>query len=204
MLTGRGTFEGRTVSDVLASVIKSEPEWKRLPSSLHPRIRLMLERCLEKETRTDATTSRTCGRTYKKLLRTRRLIRAAGCDSGISWEGADDPSVGCHRYAFGCNRGRSDDMEIQANRTEASRALCFRTAGRPAIQRSRTEPCSGFPDGTQVAYSTNGGIYLRSIDELEARLIPGTERDTQQPFFSPDGKWLGYWSPGEGRLRRLP
>ena len=49
MLTGRGTFEGRTVSDVLASVIKSEPEWKWLPPNLHPRIRLMLDRCLEKE-----------------------------------------------------------------------------------------------------------------------------------------------------------
>jgi serine/threonine protein kinase len=49
MLTGRATFEGRTVSDVLASVIKSEPEWKRLPPNLHPRIRLLLERCLEKE-----------------------------------------------------------------------------------------------------------------------------------------------------------
>jgi len=49
MLTGRATFEGRTVTDVLASVIKSEPEWKRLPPNLHPRIRLLLERCLEKE-----------------------------------------------------------------------------------------------------------------------------------------------------------
>src|SRR5512136_1753836 len=49
MLTGRATFEGRTVSDVLASVIKSEPEWKRLPFNLHPRIRLLLERCLEKD-----------------------------------------------------------------------------------------------------------------------------------------------------------
>src|SRR5512147_1824305 len=49
MLTGRATFEGHTVSDVLASVIKSEPQWKRLPLNLHPRIRLLLERCLEKE-----------------------------------------------------------------------------------------------------------------------------------------------------------
>ncbi len=36
MLTGRTTFDGRTVSDVLAFVIKSEPEWKRLPPNLHP------------------------------------------------------------------------------------------------------------------------------------------------------------------------
>ena len=51
MLTGRGTFDGGTVSDVLASVLKTEPEWKSLPSNLHPRIRLLLERCLDKQIR---------------------------------------------------------------------------------------------------------------------------------------------------------
>jgi serine/threonine protein kinase len=51
MLTGRGMFEGRTVSDTLAAVLMREPEWKRLPINLHPRIRLVLERCLEKEAR---------------------------------------------------------------------------------------------------------------------------------------------------------
>src|SRR5512136_2661032 len=49
MLTGRGMFEGRTVSDTLAAVLMREPEWKRLRPNLHPRIRLLLERCLEKE-----------------------------------------------------------------------------------------------------------------------------------------------------------
>ena len=49
MLTGRSLFEGNNVSQTLASVIKSEPEWQTLPRNLHPRIRLLLERCLEKE-----------------------------------------------------------------------------------------------------------------------------------------------------------
>ena len=49
MLTGRSLFEGNNVSQTLASVIKSEPEWQTLPPNLHPRIRLLLERCLEKE-----------------------------------------------------------------------------------------------------------------------------------------------------------
>src|SRR5512136_710549 len=49
MLTGRQLFTGENVSETLAAVLKSEPEWKRLPVNLHPRIRFLLERCLEKE-----------------------------------------------------------------------------------------------------------------------------------------------------------
>ena len=49
MLTGRKTFKGRGVSDVLASVLKIDPDWNSLPLNLHPRIRMLLERCLEKE-----------------------------------------------------------------------------------------------------------------------------------------------------------
>ena len=49
MLAGRQIFSGDTVSDTLASVLAREPEWKQLPPDLHPRIRLLLERCLKKE-----------------------------------------------------------------------------------------------------------------------------------------------------------
>ena len=51
MLTGRQQFTGETTSETLASVLKSEPEWNRLPQNLHPRIRFLLERCLEKDTK---------------------------------------------------------------------------------------------------------------------------------------------------------
>ena len=49
MLTGRTTFDGRTASDVLAGVLRAEPDWNLLPPTLHPRLREVLERCLEKE-----------------------------------------------------------------------------------------------------------------------------------------------------------
>ena len=49
ILTGRGTFDGRTVSDVMAAVLAKDPQWNSLPNNLHPRLRLLLERCLEKE-----------------------------------------------------------------------------------------------------------------------------------------------------------
>ena len=49
MLTGRQTWGGRTVTDVIAALVAREPEWNSLPPNLHPRLRLLLERCLEKE-----------------------------------------------------------------------------------------------------------------------------------------------------------
>ena len=49
------------------------------------------------------------------------------------------------------------------------------------------------PDGKQFVYSTSKGLYLRSVDELTAKLIAGTEGNTRNPFFSPDGKWIGYF-----------
>jgi serine/threonine-protein kinase len=49
MLTGRRMFTGKTVSHVLANILKADPDWNSLPANLHPRLRLMLERCLEKE-----------------------------------------------------------------------------------------------------------------------------------------------------------
>jgi len=53
------------------------------------------------------------------------------------------------------------------------------------------------PDGTHLAYvaGQNGiqQIYLRPMDTFEARPVPGTEGATN-PFFSPDGQWLGFFA----------
>ena len=51
MLTGRPVFAGETVSHVLASVLKSDPDWTALPDGTSPAIRRMLRRCLEKDRR---------------------------------------------------------------------------------------------------------------------------------------------------------
>ena len=48
MLTGRSLFGGDNVSQTLARVLERQPDFKSLPPNLHPRIRLLLERCLEK------------------------------------------------------------------------------------------------------------------------------------------------------------
>ena len=65
----------------------------------------------------------------------------------------------------------------------------FRNPDRPIIAFS--------PDGSQFVYNTTRGLFLRSLRDPEARLIPGTEDDLSSPFFSPDGQWVGYFSRGQ-------
>jgi Tol biopolymer transport system component/predicted Ser/Thr protein kinase len=56
------------------------------------------------------------------------------------------------------------------------------------------------PDGTHLAYVARQGgtqhIYLRAMDSLEARPIPGTE-GAINPFFSPDNQWVGFFAGGK-------
>ena len=49
MLSGRPPFEGETVTDVLASVVRAEPDWDALPAQTSPRLRELIRRCLAKD-----------------------------------------------------------------------------------------------------------------------------------------------------------
>lgn len=51
MLTGRAPYTGDTVSDTLASVLRSEPDWDELPADLPPALPRLLRRCLAKDAR---------------------------------------------------------------------------------------------------------------------------------------------------------
>lgn len=64
----------------------------------------------------------------------------------------------------------------------------FRAIGRPVVAIA--------PGGQHFVYNTAGGLYLRSMDELDARLIPGTEDLVTTPVFSPDGQEIAFWARG--------
>ena len=51
MITGRPPFEGHDVAEVLASVLKAEPDWDALPATTPHAVRLCLRRCLQKDAR---------------------------------------------------------------------------------------------------------------------------------------------------------
>ena len=49
MLSGKRAFEGESITDVLAAVVRSEPDWNALPSTTPAPVRRLLKRCLEKD-----------------------------------------------------------------------------------------------------------------------------------------------------------
>jgi Tol biopolymer transport system component len=206
MLTGRATFEGRTVSDILASVIKSEPEWKRLPLNLHPRVRLMLERCLEKEAknryngvgdaRVDiqkglADPSGMAAQPGTAMEPRRKLWAVLPWVAAALFLGASLAGVAVWKI------GKTKSRQVMCFYDELPEAQQFNMGG------SRTPLLAISPDGRQLVYCTMKGLYLRSVDELTAELIPGTEGSTQKPFFSPDGKSIGYWSRSDNQLKKI-
>jgi serine/threonine-protein kinase len=85
----------------------------------------------------------------------------------------------------------------------------------PVTRWTAALPATGFEgsglsisrDGARLAY--NGGsdssrrIWVRSLDQPEAKPVPGTEGGLR-PFFSPDGQWLAYFTGGLGALRKVP
>jgi len=57
------------------------------------------------------------------------------------------------------------------------------------------------PDGYQLVYKANAKLYLRKLDRFESTPIPGTEEGSG-PFFSFDGKWIGFFATG--KLKKVP
>lgn len=56
------------------------------------------------------------------------------------------------------------------------------------------------PDGRHLVYVANQRLYLRSMTQLEAKPIRGTDGNpgdhAREPFFSPDGQSIGFWQAG--------
>ena len=69
----------------------------------------------------------------------------------------------------------------------------------------RGSPVALSPDGSRIVYvgsDSMGGTWLfsRGFERLDPTVVPGTQ-GAAQPFFSPDGQWIGFWQ--DGRLRKV-
>jgi eukaryotic-like serine/threonine-protein kinase len=72
---------------------------------------------------------------------------------------------------------------------------------RETFTQGPSAPLALSPDGTLLVYTANTRLYVRALDGLEATAIPGVERpdlaSARNPFFSPDGQWIGFWEAGQ-------
>jgi Tol biopolymer transport system component len=202
MLTGRPTFSGDDVTDTLAAVIRSEPEWKNLPANLHWRLKEVLERCLEKKAKDR----------YGSISDARVDIQRALADpSGILVRPISVAEPRTHLQMalpwivaiFGIIIVGIIVWYLRAPTPERPQVMYFTDEAPQGLQIGPTDSFTISPDGRKFVYGTNKGFYIRSIDNPETRLIAETDEQPSNLFFSPDGRWIGYWSRSERKLKKI-
>jgi eukaryotic-like serine/threonine-protein kinase len=212
MLTGRTAFQGEDISDILASVIKGEVKIDTLAPNIHSRVREVLTRCLQKDVR-----KRYSGITDVLYEIEQALVDSEGesiqsktpSEPGPKWRPRLWFAVGIILTAIIAG---VVVWKLKPTSLSESRHVIRFEYQLPEGQEFSPESyliynpgslLAASPDGRQFAYATPNGIYLRSLDESTSRLIAGTEGRTRQPFFSPDGKWIGYYSAADSKLKKI-
>ena len=205
MLTGRQAFEGEDISEILASVIKGSANLDLLPAQIHPRLRELVARCLEKDPR---KRFRDIGDVRYELEQIQAdprgaLIQPAG--RVLAAPARPMLSRVATIVVMSAIVGAAVWILKPAPPLEPRPIARFNYV-LPQDQTFRgnfSAVVAMSPDGRHFVYNTSNGLYLRSIDELTARLIQGTEENLGNPFFSPDGQWVGFFSAGN-QLKKIP
>ena len=203
LLTGKQTFHGEDVTDILAAVVRAEPDWQALPAATPIQVRDLLRRCLQKD-------------------KTQRL-RDAG-DARIEIQEALAAPATATTTAAPATRGWRERMAWAAAGlfvlTTIAFAIAFalRVPKPPQPMRLSAEigaegslytdagsAAIFSPDGSRLAFIASGSdqkqrIYIRSLDQSEATALSGTE-NARNPFFSPDGQWIGFFA--DGKLKKI-
>ena len=205
MLSGQRTFAGETTSDSLAAIIRADPDWNALPANVPRRVRLLLQRCLEKDP----------NRRLQAMGDARIELEDArsGKDSVINEPISPGHPSGSRRPVLWGTAGVIAGAIVVAavlfatSRRQPPSPMRLSFALPPGLALATDSPSLAISrDGSMVAYVTAqpGGvqqIWLRRLDEFEAQPVLGTN-GADSPFFSPDGQWLGFFS--DGKLAKVP
>jgi Tol biopolymer transport system component len=211
LVTGTRAFEGQSVSDVLAAVVRHEIDWSRLPADTPPAVRQLLSRCLEPDVR----------QRLRDIGEARFAI--AALESGSAGGAARAPAEA------GGDRRRRERVawSLAAAALLAAAAigvwsLASRRDREPtanAVVRLSVPPPAGFlinPDSTNVAISPNGRmvafivgaglsvenqLWVRALESSDARRIESGD-GASQPFWSPDSASIGFFAGG--KLKTVP
>jgi len=203
MLTGGRAFQGGDVAETLAEVIKGAPDWTRLPRLPRP-LRLLLERALEKD-------------------RSKRLSDASSIQLLLSEPdlGSEVPHSESRRPALfawssaalliGVAVGALAFAAVRGPEPGASPAPVLRYPIIPPEGQSlgafTRQLVAISRDGSQIAFVFNNQIFLqRTFDDAPIALAGTEVRDgigVNSPSFSPDGRWLAFFSPADNTIKRV-
>ncbi len=204
MLTGVGAFGGNDITEVLAAVVMKDPDWQELPSDLPPAVRRVLQTCLRRETQSRL---RDIG---DARINIEDYLDNPGADSTPTlvpstptalWKvptvwGTVAGAIALTAFASWFLRPIPEPesprrLEVSIG-ADASLATSTRTGETAALLS---------PDDSLLAFvaQSEGSprqLYVRRLDQLQATPLSGTGR-VRQPFFSPDGQWIGFFAGGK-------
>jgi len=194
MLTGHKAFAGATASDTIAAILTREPDWRGMPASTPELVRRLLQRCLEKDRKQrlhdiadarielDAVHRDEAGGVVHKVGAHRRRVLLTGAALALA-------ALGLAGWML-----RRPEEPTRATR------LSISTPGFISPQLSGIVS----PDGRRVAFVSTAGsgklmLWIRALDDLEAHMVPGSE-DAAHPFWSPDGRQIGFQADGRVKI----
>ena len=203
MLTGRALFEGETVSEVLALVIMRDPDLTALPSSVPPQVRHVLARCLVRDPKIRL---RDIGEA-RLALSGSSLVPAPDVDipretprrtSRPLWPilaGGLALALAVTGFALWRVATAPSDAPVTRFEVRPPDKASLVLVGRPGLALS--------PDGLMMAFVASAEgisrLYLRSLADIAARPLPGTEGGSN-PVFSPSGTEIAFYAAG--RLKK--
>jgi eukaryotic-like serine/threonine-protein kinase len=222
-LAGERAFPGETISDVIAKVIQSEPDWSLLPKGLPAGIRRLLGRCLQKDAEKRI---RDIGDARLEMAEALAAPTEAHQAADAAGAGARDSSSAASTSARGATRGRwiagftaalvAGMVAGAVGVSLRSRPAATSSAGRsvrvemalpedaPLAAGSFINPLALSPDGRRLVYvGVQKGVrrlYLRDLNKFDVTPISGTE-GAEGPFFSPDSEWVGFHA--DGKLKKV-
>jgi eukaryotic-like serine/threonine-protein kinase len=191
-LTGKRAFEGDTVTETLAAILKSAPDWQKLPANAQPNIRIVLRRCLEKN-----VSQRFGDVASVRILMEEKIdfgeIKMVGIQKHrwFAWSAALVCLMAAlvlgYRYFHQAPAEEQPMLlEVNAPPTSEPSSLAISPNGRSLVYVASTE-------GQQR-------LWLRPLDKKSAQPLAGTEGATF-PFWSPDSRSIGFFAGG--KLKRI-
>ncbi len=205
MLTGTTPFVGDTVSQVLAEVLKSDPDWAFLPSDTPESVQRLLRRCLSKDRRTrisDASMAR-LEIDDSQLTPTKPPVGERPYSRPVSraaWWSAAGVALALLIVTVIAWSAIGSDVTTQV----PARFDVSLPANQQLTLPSFNQPITLSADGRQLVFvgRTDVGrqLFLKRQQDFAASPVPGTDGATF-PFFSPDGQWVGFFAGGE--LRKI-
>jgi len=210
MLTGNKLFEGETLSHVLASVLKDEPNIDALPEDTPPRMKELVERCLRKKPRERLQAIGDARVQLEEYLAdpasfeapaatvTTEIARAPRWQRLVPWAALAMAVVALTAFLL---LGRSSpDRLLRATIPPPGDSLFNLAPASPG-------PVAVSPDGARLAFTAqdeDGSVllHMRRLDSAEAVALSGTE-GAQYPFWSPDSRWIGFFTGRDETLKKI-